>query len=88
MNARTASAAASKRRAREPEQALRPLRRRVQPRRQDRAERERAVDVVELVGGPPVVGEEQQPEPDLGDEQRLREREQVRDEPPRPARRQ
>ena len=42
---------------------------------------ERAVDVVELLGRPPAVGEEQQPERDLGDEQRLREREQVRDQP-------
>ena len=36
---------------------------------------------MELVGGAPVVGEEQQPEPDLRDEQRLGEREQLREEP-------
>ena len=46
-------------------------------------ERERAVGVVEVVGRPPVVREQQQAERDLGDEQRLCEREQVRDQAPR-----
>jgi hypothetical protein len=35
---------------------------------------------VEVLGGAPVVGEEQQPEPDLGHEQRLSQDEQVRDQ--------
>ncbi len=35
---------------------------------------------MQLVSRPPVVGEQQEPEPDLGDEQGLRQREQVRDE--------
>ena len=44
---------------------------------------ERPVEVVEPLRRAPVVGEEQEPEPDLGDEERLREREQVRDDPAR-----
>src|SRR6187401_1170335 len=64
----------------EPEQPLRAARGRVEPRRQHGAERERAVDVVEVVGGAAIVGEEQQPESHLRDEQRLSEREHVREE--------
>ena len=50
---------------------------RVEPRREHGRERKRAVRVVELVGGAPVVREQQQTEPDLSDEQRLDEREQM-----------
>ena len=65
--------------AREPEQAPPALGGRVHPGREDRRERERAVGVVEIVGGTAVVGEEQQAEADLGDEERLGEREQMRE---------
>ena len=53
---------------------------RVEPRREHGEQRERAVEVVKPVRRAPVIGEQQQAEPDLGDEERLREREQVRDE--------
>ena len=53
---------------------------RVEPGREHGEQRERPVEVVEPLGGAPVVGEEQQAEPDLRDEQRLGEREQVRDD--------
>ena len=67
---------ASRRRTRQPRARLV---RRVEPRREHGEQRERPVGVVELVGGAVVVGQQQQPEPDLRDEQGLREREQVRD---------
>ena len=51
---------------------------RVEPRHERHAERHRPVRVVQLVGGTPVVGEQQEPDRDLRDEQRLREREQMR----------
>src|SRR5262245_23276631 len=57
-----------------------PLGRRVKPGGKRGEERERAVEVVEPVRCPVVVREEEEPEPDLGDEQSLREREQVRDD--------
>src|SRR5881227_603267 len=50
------------------------------PRREDGGERERPVRVVQLVRVAPVVGEEEQAEPDLRHEHDLREREQVREE--------
>ena len=45
-------------------------------------ERERPVGVMELLARPPVVREEQQPEPNLGDEQRLAQRQDVREDAP------
>ena len=79
IQARTPRAAASKRSDGEPEQARPRLGRRVQPRREDAQQRERAVGVVQVVLRAVVVGEQQQPERDLADDQRLREREQLRD---------
>ena len=38
-----------------------------------------------MIGCAPMVGEEQQTEPDLGDEERLRERQQMRRQRPRTA---
>ena len=71
MKARTASAAASPRCPRT-RAARRGLRRGVEPRREHGTERERAVEVVGVLGRAAVVGEQQQPDPDLRDEQRLR----------------
>ena len=51
--------------------------RRIEPRREDDAERDRSVDVVELVGSPVVPGEQEQAERRLGDEQRLRKRQEM-----------
>ena len=67
------------RRDREPREPRARLGRRVQPGREHGEQRERPVGVVEVVGRAVMVGEEQQPERDLRDEQRLREGEQVRD---------
>ena len=61
----------------EPEQPPARVGRRVEPRRQDDAERDRAVDVVQLVGGAVVAREQQKPERRLRDEQRLRQRQEV-----------
>ena len=83
----TASAAATSVATANQSRRARGLRRRVEPRREHGEQRERAVGVVQLVGRALVVGEQQQPERDLGDDQRLREREQVRDPPPAPRRR-
>ena len=47
------------------------LRRRVEPGREHGEQRERPVGVVELLARPPVVGEKQQADADLRDEQRL-----------------
>ena len=83
MYARTASAPAT--RVAPANQASRraPVGRRVEPGREHGEERQRPVEIVEAVRRAVVVGEEQQPEPDLRDEQRLGEREQVRHEPAR-----
>ena len=67
----------------EPREPPAPLGGRVEPGREDGEQRERPVEVVELVGRAMVAREEQQPEPDLRDEQRLGEREQVCEEPAR-----
>ena len=84
MNARTARAAASSEVPANQSSRFGPAGGGVHPRRQDRAERQRPVDVVQVVGRAPVVREQQQPEPDLRDEQRLREREQVATSRPAP----
>ena len=64
----------------EPGEPRAPVGGRVEPRREHGGERQRAVEIVQPVRRAAVVGEQQQPEPDLGDEQRLGEREQMRDE--------
>ena len=83
MYARTASAPAT--RVAPANQASRAaaIGRRVEPGREHGEQRERAVEIVEPVRGAAVIGEQQQAEADLRDEERLREREQVRDEAPR-----
>ena len=83
MYARTASAPATN--VAPVNQARRPRRSggRVHPRREHREQRERPVQVVELVRRPMMAREKQEPEPDLRDEQRLREREQMRQKPAR-----
>jgi hypothetical protein len=55
---------------------------RVEPGRENGEQREGPVEIVEPVRGAAVIGEQEQPEPDLRDEERLRERDQVRDEAP------
>src|SRR5262245_35484187 len=61
----------------EPREAPGRDRRRVEPGRQGGKECKRPVRVVELVRRAPAVGEEQKPEPDLGDQERLPERKRV-----------
>src|SRR5262249_8690040 len=58
---------------------------RIEPGHERRSEGEGAVQVVQVVGRPLVVGEEQETEPDLSDEQGLREREQMGRDRPRAA---
>ena len=77
MVPRTPRAAATSAEHGEPEQAPPGVGRGVEPRREDDAERDAAVDVVQVVGGPVAAREQQQPERGLGDEQRLGQREQV-----------
>ena len=77
MKARTESAAATSVATAEPEQPPARVVRRVQPRREDREQRERPVGVVQPVRRAVVAREQQEPEPDLRDEHCLREREQV-----------
>ena len=80
MKARTASAPATSVVHRKPEKPLRPTSRRVEPRDEDEPERECAVGVVELLRRAAPVGEEQQPDRRLSDQERLREDERVRHE--------
>src|SRR6476469_1866327 len=61
----------------EPEQAGARLVRCIEPWREHREQREGAVRVVQMVVRAAVVGQEEQAEADLGDEQRLREGEQL-----------
>ena len=62
----------------EPEQAPRPGLGRVEPRRERHRQCERPVEVVELLRRALVVGEEQEADPDLCNEERLRERQEAR----------
>src|SRR3954453_7022670 len=63
----------------EPEQTPPPVGRGIEPRRQDGDEGERAVEIVEMLRRPPVIAQEQQPEPDLRDQHRLGKRKQMRE---------
>src|SRR3954452_15028022 len=63
----------------EPEQTPPPVGRGIEPRRQDGDEGERAVEIVEMLRRPPMVAQEQQPQPDLRDQHRLSERKKMRE---------
>ena len=70
---------------REPRQSTRGHRRRVDPGREDGKQGEGAVERVELVGRRAPVGEQQEPQRHLGDDERLCERQDVRVDAPRRA---
>ena len=83
MYARTGKRSCNQGSAGEPAEPGAPVGRRVQPRGEHGEERERAVQVVQVLRRALVLGEQEQTERDLGDEDGLCEREQVRDDRPR-----